>query len=98
MPCGQVARHMKSYWVRVRNGATALEFRESPVPSPAAGEILLRVRASALNRGEFNARYQPEGEAKPGGHEAAGEVIAIGAGVENVRPGDRVMGRARGGY
>ncbi len=89
---------MKSYWVRARNGKTVLEVRDIPAPLASPGEILLRVHASALNRGEFNARYQPDGEAKPGGHEAAGEVQAVGDGVTGFKPGDRVMARAKGGF
>ena len=72
--------------------------RDIPVPQARRGEILLRVHASALNRGEFNARYQADGSAKPGGHEAAGEVHAVGDGVTGIKPGERIMGRAKGGY
>lgn len=89
---------MKSWWIKSHNGQLALETRDAPVPQPVAGEILLRVHASALNRGEFNPRYHPEGSNKIGGHEAAGEVHAVGAGVTNVKPGDRVMGRAKSGF
>jgi NADPH2:quinone reductase len=89
---------MRSYWVRAKGGATALELRDIPVPQPKAGELLVRVHAAALNRGEFNARYQKDGEAKPGGHEAAGVVETLGEGVDGFKPGERVMGRSRGGY
>lgn len=89
---------MKSYWVRAHDGTTTLEVRDIPVPQARPDEILLRVHASALNRGEFNARYQADGGAKPGGHEAAGEVQAVGDGVKGIKPGDRIMGRAKGGF
>lgn len=88
---------MKSWWIRTRGGATALELRAVAVPVPAAGEILLRVQAAALNRGEFSPRYLVEG-ATPGGIEAAGVVEAVGAGVAGIQCGDRIMGRARGGF
>lgn len=88
---------MKSCWVRTAGGKLTLEFRDAPVPQAGPGEILLRVRATALNRGEINARYQAEG-AKIGGHEAAGKVEAVGDGVTGIQPGDRIMGRAKGGF
>ncbi len=89
---------MKSYWIRARSGKTSLEARDIPMPQVRADEILLRVRATALNRGEFNPRYQAEGGAKPGGHEAAGEVHAVGDAVKGIKPGERIMGRAKNGY
>lgn len=89
---------MKSWFISARDGALALERREAPIPQPAAGEILLRVQAAALNRGEFNPRYHADGSARIGGHEAAGVVEAVGAGVTHVKPGERVMGRAKAGF
>ena len=88
---------MKSWWIRTRGGATALELREVAAPVPAEGEILLRVEAAALNRGEFIPRYRVEGVTACG-VEAAGVVEAVGAGVVGVRPGDRIMGRARASF
>ena len=89
---------MKSWWIKAENGGLRLESREAPLPQPAAGEVVVRVRAAALNRGEFNPRYLAAGAEKIGGHEAAGEVHAVGAGVTGVKIGDRVMGRARAGF
>jgi NADPH:quinone reductase len=88
---------MKSCWIRNQNGKLSLEIRDAPVPQAKPGEIVLRVHATALNRGELNVRYQAEG-AKIGGHEAAGEVQAVGDGVTGIKPGDRIMGRAKGGF
>ena len=51
-------------------------FEERPVPSPQAGELLLRVRANAVcgtDRGQYF-----EGSAVTPGHEAAGVVVAVG--------------------
>jgi len=88
---------MKSWWIRCRNGVVDLESRDVSVPQAPSGQILLRVHATAMNRGEFSTRYLVEGS-KPGGIEAAGEVAAVGAGVSNVKAGDRIMGRAMGGF
>ena len=89
---------MKSWWIKSQGGTLALEARDVPVPQPGPGEVVVRVRAAALNRGEFNPRYLADGGEKIGGHEAAGEVSAVGDGVIYVKVGDRVMGRARGGF
>ena len=89
---------MKSWWIKSQNASLLLESREAPEPQPGPGEIVVRMRAAALNRGEFNPRYLADGSEKIGGHEAAGEVHALGAGVTGVNIGERVMGRARGGF
>ena len=62
-----------------------LELREAPVPKPSPDQLLVRVRAAGLNRGEFlrHGLTKP-GPAKIGGTEGAGEVEGSGA---------RVMGR-----
>lgn len=92
---------MKSWWIRPEPGKTELELRELSVPQPKAGELLVRVRAASLNRGELIAAiglHAKGGDAKPGGGEAAGEIAALGPGVAGWSIGDRVMGRARGGF
>src|SRR3981189_3216697 len=90
---------MKSCWIVVKDHKAALEWRDVPAPQPKANEIVVRVRASALNRGELVVGGAVHGgPEKVGGTEAAGEVHAVGAGVTTVRPGDRVFGRVRGGF
>jgi NADPH:quinone reductase len=92
---------MKSWWIRSDAGRTTLESRDVAAPKPAAGQVLVRVRAAGLNRGEFIAAlglHAPGAAAKPAGQECAGEVIEVGDGVTAFRPGDRVMGRAPGGF
>ena len=83
-------------------GPEVLEVQERPTPAPADHEILIRVRASALNRADL---LQREGHypAPPGapadipGVEFAGEVAALGKSVTNWREGDRVFGIVGGG-
>ena len=92
---------MKSWWIRSEGGKTILDPRDVAAPKPAAGQILVRMRAAALNRGEFIASlglHAAGAAAKPAGQECAGEVIEVGDGVTAFRPGDRVMGRAPGGF
>jgi NADPH:quinone reductase-like Zn-dependent oxidoreductase len=81
--------------MQVSDRDAALDLREVARPEPGDGQILVRLHAAALNRGEF---IQGHGlHAKPGarqiGLEGAGEVAALGAGVTGLKVGARVMGR-----
>jgi len=90
---------MKSWYITSGKDATTLDLREVPVPEPKAGEMIARVRAAGLNRGEFIAGHGLSGGApKAAGIEAAGEVVKVGEGVTTFAPGDRVMGRAFHAY
>ena len=90
---------MKSCWIVTKNHKAVFEFRDVPVPEPKAGELVVRIHASSLNRGELIVGGVVHGGAeKIGGTDAAGEVHAVGAGVTSFRPGDRIMGRIRGGF
>ena len=90
---------MKSYWIVTRDNQTSLERRDVPVPRPGARELLIKVHASALNRGELLAGGVVHGgPEKLGGNEASGTVEALGDGVSGIEVGDRVLGRARGGF
>jgi NADPH:quinone reductase-like Zn-dependent oxidoreductase len=88
---------MKAYWITPGPGGTAVELRETATPEPKPGEILVRVRATSLNRGELMGG-KPGAAAKPGGGECAGEVVKVGDGVSGVSIGDRLMGRCAGGF
>ena len=87
---------MKAYWIAPGPASTTVELRDTPTPEPKAGELLVRVRASSLNRGELLGGKP--GAAKPGGGECAGEVVKAGEGVTGFAAGDRVMGRCAGGF
>ena len=91
---------MKSYWMQIVDGKIQLELRDTPRPEAGPGQVLVRVRAAGLNRGEFIIGHtlQKGGSAKAAGMEAAGEVAACGAGVSGFEPGDRVMGRCAGAF
>jgi len=91
---------MKCYYIRSFDGSTVLEPRDAPVPQPMRGEILVRVRAASLNRGEILAgiRLHRADVPQPAGGDCAGEVHSVGEGVAAFKPGDRVLGRARGSF
>ena len=90
---------MKSWFIVSGKDTTSVELRDVPVPEPKAGELLVKVHAAGLNRGEFIAGHGLSGgAAKVGGIEAAGEVVKVGEGVKEFKVGDRVMGRAYGAY
>lgn len=89
---------MKAYWIRHGGDEAHLELRDVAVPEPAAGQIVLRVRAASLNRGDLLGAiaFHRAAEGRPAGVDAAGEVHAVGAEVKGVGIGDRLMARARG--
>jgi NADPH:quinone reductase-like Zn-dependent oxidoreductase len=78
-----------------------LELRDVPQPVAGKNQIVVRLHAASLNRGEFIAGHGLHGKsgaAKAIGMEGAGEVVALGEGVSNVKLGDRVTGRCPGAF
>jgi NADPH:quinone reductase-like Zn-dependent oxidoreductase len=81
---------MKAYYISAEGARTKLEQREVPQPQPGPGQVLVKVRAASLNRGEFIVGgLTKAGEAKPAGNEIAGDVVGTN---------QRVMGRCAGAY
>ena len=92
---------MRSWWMQMTGTETVLDLRDTPVPKPGPAQLLVRMHAAALNRGEFVLGHGLHGKAgtwKAIGGEGAGEVVAVGAQVNGFKLGDRVMGRCVGAF
>ena len=93
---------MKAATITKAGGPEVLEVRDVPQPKPAADQVLVRVRASALNRADLLQR-QGRYPAPPGspadipGLEFAGEVAECGPDARLWQPGARVFGLVGGG-
>ncbi|MEJ8858136.1 zinc-binding dehydrogenase [Variovorax robiniae] len=79
-----------------------IAIQELPVPRPGATELLVKVRASSLNRADLfladgRAHGGHGGAGTPLGLEWSGDVVAIGAEVSDFKVGDRVMCTGIGG-
>lgn len=93
---------MKAVLITRHGGPEVLNLEEVPTPSPGDGEVLIRVRACALNNMDIWARSGPPGgrpvfpwreRAFPitTGGDVAGVIDAVGSGVHDWSPGDRVV-------
>lgn len=91
---------MKSYWMQSDGVNADINLRDVERPVPGQNQLLIRVKAAGLNRGEFILSHglHKAGTAKQIGMEAAGEVVSCGPGVTGFKPGDRVMGRCPGAF
>ena len=93
---------MRAAVITKAGGPDVLEVREVPRPVPGEGEVLVRVRASALNRADLLQRrgHYPAPSGAPQdipGLEIAGDVVARGPGAGRWSIGDRVFGIVAGG-
>lgn len=74
-----------------------------PAPTPAPNQVLVRVRAAAMNRADLSVAAGHAHGAVGGvgsivGMEFAGEVAAVGSDVRDIKAGDRVMGSGSAAY
>ena len=84
-------------------GENGAEIREVPKPEPKPNEVLIRVKASSLNRADLLVASGHQHGSLGGvgarlGLECAGEVEAVGGEVQGLKRGDRVMASAPGGF
>jgi putative PIG3 family NAD(P)H quinone oxidoreductase len=88
-------------YVAINPEDQSLSIEYDDAPSPAPGELLIRVQAAGINRADLLQRkglYPPPPDASPIlGLEVAGEVIAVGEGVAGWQVGDQVCALTHGG-
>ena len=91
---------MKSYLMKATAESSFLQLAETPVPEPVPRQLLVRLRAAALNRGEFIVGHglQKPGTSKAIGMEGSGIVAKVGPDSGQWKAGDRVMGRCAGAF
>jgi NADPH:quinone reductase-like Zn-dependent oxidoreductase len=90
------ARKVRVFELGEQSGIESLRLVERPAPTPARDEAIVRVRFSSINARDIGITQGIFLGKKPANRiplsEGAGEVIAVGEGVGNVRIGDRVTG------
>ncbi|MGQ9832322.1 MAG: zinc-binding dehydrogenase [Candidatus Villigracilaceae bacterium] len=86
---------MRAITFHTHGGPEVLQLSDLPEPTPAPGEVLVRLRAAALNRLDLFVRKGWPGLklAMPHvpGADGAGEIAALGEGVSNLQIGDPVV-------
>jgi len=81
---------MKAFFIQAVDGKAVLEEKDIPQPKAGPGQLLVKVKAAGLNRGELIVGgLIKAGAPKPAGQEVAGEVVGSG---------ERVMGRCPGAF
>lgn len=93
---------MRAVVISQFGGPEVLRLVERPTPEPGRGEVVVAVRAAALNRADLIQRrgFYPAPADVPAdipGMDFAGDVAAIGAGVTEWKAADRVFGLIGGG-
>lgn len=99
---GALPPMMRAVVIPAPGGPEVLRIEQRPLPVPRAGEILIRIHGSAMNRADVlqrQGRYPPPpgAPADVPGMELAGVVAARGAGSDRWPVGARVFGLVAGG-
>jgi len=101
MPKAALPETMTCVEIAGPGGPEVLKPTERPRPSPAKGEVLIRVAAAGVNRPDVvqrQGRYAPPfGVTDIPGLEVAGEIVALGDGVTEWKAGDKTCALVAGG-
>ena len=91
---------MRAAYVEAHGPAESIKVGELPTPDPGPGEVLVRVKAAAFNPIDLYLRSgmiaMPMSFPYVLGCDLAGKVERVGAGVSNLKVGDRVWGSNQG--
>ena len=82
---------MQSWWMQMTDTDTVLELRDTPQPEPGPQQLLVRMRAASLNRGEFLLGHGLHGQ--PGSWKAIGGECAGGIVIAGIVCRDRIASR-----
>lgn len=89
---------MKAVRIHQHGGKEQLRYEDAPEPEQADGEVIVRLRACALNYRDLEGRHGWRGAAKIEmplpqilGADGAGVVVNVGKGVERIKVGDEVL-------
>jgi putative PIG3 family NAD(P)H quinone oxidoreductase len=92
---------MRAVEITRPGGPEVLQLCQRPVPQPRHGEVVVKVAYAGVNRPDAlqraGAYNPPPGASDLPGLEAAGEVVAVGAGVADLAVGDLVCALLPGG-
>jgi NADPH:quinone reductase-like Zn-dependent oxidoreductase len=89
---------MKAVLLRGYGDVNQLNYEDTPIPMPAAGEVLVKTIAVSVNPIDWKLRRGDLREIRPLefpailGRDLSGEVVALGEGVDRLKVGERVFG------
>lgn len=87
---------MKAVQLIPQPGGGRLEIQDVPKPKVGGQDVLVKIKAAGINRGEIMTRKNlTNGDPRISGIEFAGEIAETGMGVSKFKIGDRVMGQSR---
>ena len=93
---------MKAVRIHAFGGPEELRYEDAPRPTPKAGEVLIRIHASAVNPADWKVRSGLFGKDIPLpltlGFDFSGVIDTLGEGVTRWKVGDEVYGYALGAY
>jgi NADPH:quinone reductase-like Zn-dependent oxidoreductase len=91
---------MKAAVINQYGDESALTYQDMPDPAAGPAEVLIRVRAASINRGDFGRRagfFQAGPTPLIIGWDIAGDIVEVGASVSNLHSGQRVVSQVMGG-